>query len=637
MPPQAIERTSAVLPLKRHDSAPVVASVKYESSRWFFTTSAFHGPVDGITAENCLREKKPGAFLLRQTSLRISDQNVHGGIVSMMTKHGVVHKSLTSDMDESAILALVAKNTGCTATPVAPLRKKGPLVIGRRGSLDSGLMPITVDASLKKSDRASVMGPVPLMPASVRSKCCFEKALNHATARGITLSQLFERCIPRTVATNFSEQAFADVSKWSTPQFAMYQEALRMWTLSGTASSNNPKASFNKAPEGSALLYPVKGTPGHFSLFVNERDMTVVSPVPRGTVILNPGETVSDAMVRLHPHLFPVKPRKKALTLEELKQAYEASEKHLGNGNLGSVRECVLGDETIAIKASKPTRTLIKQNVVRNGSHNLDANNVAFAAEMLAWELIASSKLYGIPGVAPVSDYAIENAANIASLDEKLSPTVYMAMPLLTDGTLKKTVGLTPIKAAEIARRISVTLARMHARGISHRDLKPENVGKDGTLIDFGFVSDESTAPGSTPKRLPGSGGYSSSRRLDRTLQVSQIPLEDVFGLAMLTAQISCYFTDGFIEKYGKYHIPVFAYAHAHKMYDAQGNLDWQKSTHQFTPEAFTSYLEETMTEGVGKSELIALLARAVHTDLGVVPTAAEMAHELTRLVALAH
>jgi len=86
----------------------------------------------------------------------------------------------------------------------------------------------------------------------------------------------------------------------------------------------------------------------------------------------------------------------------------------------------------------------------------------------------------------------------------EIEGTYYIAMRLIRGTSLASVIEegvFDPCEAAEIIRKISLALAKVHAAGIVHRDIKPSNVMIDESgeplLMDFGLAHREEPAPGS--------------------------------------------------------------------------------------------------------------------------------------------
>ena len=116
---------------------------------------------------------------------------------------------------------------------------------------------------------------------------------------------------------------------------------------------------------------------------------------------------------------------------------------------------------------------------------------------------------------------------------------LWLAMELIDGLTLEQEVRahgpLAPARAAELARKLALGLAYVHARGVLHRDLKPSNVlidrGGQPRLVDFGLALDvDAHTRLSLEGAIMGTPGYWAPE-LARG-QLGRIgPHSDVYGL----------------------------------------------------------------------------------------------------------
>ncbi|MBL8742065.1 MAG: serine/threonine protein kinase, partial [Myxococcales bacterium] len=88
------------------------------------------------------------------------------------------------------------------------------------------------------------------------------------------------------------------------------------------------------------------------------------------------------------------------------------------------------------------------------------------------------------------------HVAAATDFGELADGTRYLVLEYVRGRTLRALMDtdapLASVRAAKIARQISVALAEIHARGIVHRDLKPRNVmlteGEFVKIVDFGLA-----------------------------------------------------------------------------------------------------------------------------------------------------
>jgi serine/threonine protein kinase len=130
---------------------------------------------------------------------------------------------------------------------------------------------------------------------------------------------------------------------------------------------------------------------------------------------------------------------------------------------------------------------------------------------------------------------------------------VYLVLEYAAQGDLFENLPLSPSKAIQVVRQITLALQECHRRGIAHRDLKPENVlltaEGDVRLADFGWASDEVVFENAcgTPDYLSPQHVLSAS---------SYTLLTDLWSLGVLIYELltgqSPFFAEGLAETYRK-------------------------------------------------------------------------------------
>ncbi len=415
--------------------------------------------------------------------------------------------------------------------------------------------------------------------------------------------------------------------RWVGQQRSEYKNALEAWSVQGTedVSRRGVGACVVNSCQGGNLKYTVmKGYDPKTG------DLVIASEV----VARQPGETLSDAMRRVSPRYYPARPIQGSLEKHGLRTAFEQSKTKLGSGAFGEVRLCLIDGKPYAIKVIYPTSESIKQ-AVADDEASLPPDAITDAMKSLAPESVGAQKLDGISGLAHVVGFEILNAEHVSTLDKAKMPAVYMAMPLAEHGTLKGQHKLTPGQAAVYGQQLFSKLAMIHGRGVAHRDINPENLGLNGSfqvcVLDMGVLYD--FAKDQRPIRgLDGKSGYLSAWSLATPRDAALLPAEDVFAAAMTIGELAHCDRDDVKSKYDGEHNPVFALA-AHEYH----NSNWMDSTEKLlTQDKLRAFYEETITDGPGKFELIELLVSALDPDPRRRPSAVDMERELAKIAAFA-
>jgi tetratricopeptide (TPR) repeat protein/tRNA A-37 threonylcarbamoyl transferase component Bud32 len=187
-------------------------------------------------------------------------------------------------------------------------------------------------------------------------------------------------------------------------------------------------------------------------------------------------------------------------------------EGELGRGGMG-----------VVFRARSPDRRVVALKVLAS----------AVDAQAFERERRLLSELGEAQGFVPLLDAGTEGARR------------WIAMPLLTEGTLATKLARGPLKVEEVVRlgaHLAAALACAHERGIVHRDLKPSNVlfRRDGVPLvsDLGlakhFASDAAGASRSATATgtVGGTVGYMAPEQIEDLKSVG--PACDVFALGVI-------------------------------------------------------------------------------------------------------
>ncbi len=431
----------------------------------------------------------------------------------------------------------------------------------------------------------------------------------------------------------FQESCLAhDPRLWTHEQQNEYDNALKAWTERGTED-------VSRRVEGACIVTSTKGK-WSCTAMAGRKEVSGIPDVRSYDLKLLAGETLSDAMRRLNPRFFPVRPAALAIEMHHLQFAFEDSSEVLGKGSFGEVRLCDIAGKSYAVKVVYPTARAIEE-AKEAGESSLSAMAVGKAMRALVPESFDAQKMDGIPGMDHVAGFQIVNAEHIATMDPTLMPKVYMAMPLAENGSLKRVWRLTPAQAAAHGQQLFGKLAMMHGRGVAHRDIKPDNLGLDASgkvcVLDMGLSRDFGK-DGREIIGIAGSKPYLSAWSFAHGPRDSSLlPYEDVFAAAITMGEIAHCDAPHVNGSYGGYHDPARAFAYARGLKNTEGKLDLQGVAQGFlTPDRLRVFYRDTLTDGPGKFELIELLVRALHPDPRHRPSAADIERELAKIAAFA-